>query len=81
MRGARADDDASDRLSAEIELEADEGADKEAKHEQQMRQVVAWFWELLEHEYTCQQRAALLQFCTGSSAPPALGFKHMNGEH
>lgn len=40
--------------------------------------VVRWFWEAVG-EFESDDRAKLLQFCTGSSAPPAAGFARLQG--
>ncbi|KAL1511301.1 hypothetical protein AB1Y20_006106 [Prymnesium parvum] len=36
--------------------------------------TVGWFWEVL-HEFTSEQRAALLKFVTSCSRPPLMGFQ------
>ena len=36
--------------------------------------VVIWFWEVVE-DFSDEDRARLLQFVTGTSTPPAQGFK------
>nr|CCA21368.1 HECT E3 ubiquitin ligase putative [Albugo laibachii Nc14] len=38
-------------------------------------QNVKWFWEILEKEFSNQDRVRLLQFTTGTSRVPAQGFK------
>ncbi|CAM9207238.1 unnamed protein product [Chrysoparadoxa australica] len=37
--------------------------------------VIQWFWDVVENELTAEERARLLQFCTGSSRLPPHGFK------
>ncbi|KAG5191938.1 E3 ubiquitin-protein ligase NEDD4 [Tribonema minus] len=37
--------------------------------------VVAWFWQLVQEDFTAEERARLLQFITGSSCVPPHGFK------
>ncbi len=36
---------------------------------------IKWFWDVLKHELTDQDRAKLLRFATGSSRVPLQGFK------
>lgn len=36
--------------------------------------VIRWFWQLLEEEFSDEERARLLQFATGSAQVPAGGF-------
>ncbi|RLO13096.1 hypothetical protein DYB28_003070 [Aphanomyces astaci] len=36
---------------------------------------IKWFWDILEHELTADDRAKLLRFATGSSRVPLQGFK------
>ncbi|XP_039256080.2 ubiquitin-protein ligase E3B-like [Styela clava] len=39
--------------------------------------VVKWLWDILEKDYTPQQRSAFLKFVTSCSRPPILGFTHL----
>lgn len=39
--------------------------------------VVRWLWDILEKDYTPQQRAAFLKFVTSCSRPPILGFTYL----
>lgn len=36
--------------------------------------VIKWLWELLETDFTKQERSAFLKFVTSCSCPPLLGF-------
>ena len=40
--------------------------------------VVAAFWEVLEHDFNHEDRAAFLMFVTSCSRPPLLGFRTLN---
>lgn len=40
--------------------------------------VVQWFWQVVE-DFDSELRARLLQFATGSSGVPFLGFQHLRG--
>ena len=40
--------------------------------------VVKWLWEILEKDYSPQDRAGFLKFVTSCSRPPLLGFAHLN---
>ena len=42
--------------------------------------VVKWFWELVE-EFDAEMRARLLQFATGTSSVPSVGFKGLCGHN
>lgn len=39
--------------------------------------VVKWLWDVLEKDYSPQQRAAFLKFVTSCSRPPILGFTYL----
>ncbi|CAK8692376.1 unnamed protein product [Clavelina lepadiformis] len=39
--------------------------------------VVRWLWDILERDYTAQDRAGFLKFVTSCSRPPLLGFAHL----
>ena len=39
--------------------------------------VIKWLWELLETDFTKQERSAFLKFVTSCSCPPLLGFAHL----
>ena len=39
--------------------------------------VIKWLWELLESDFTKQERSAFLKFVTSCSCPPLLGFAHL----
>ena len=41
--------------------------------------VVKWFWEVVQGEFSEEQRARLLQFVTGTSGVPAQGFRALQG--
>lgn len=41
--------------------------------------VVRWFWEIVEDEFSEEQKARLLQFVTGTSGVPAQGFSALQG--
>jgi len=41
--------------------------------------VVKFFWEVIEEDFTIEQRARLLQFTTGTSGVPASGFAMLQG--
>lgn len=42
--------------------------------------VVQWFWYLVEFDFDDEQRARLLQFCTGSSRVPLAGFQALRAQ-
>jgi hypothetical protein len=44
-----------------------------------MEPTVQWFWQVVE-EFDLELRARLLQFATGSSGVPFLGFQHLRGQ-
>ncbi len=44
------------------------------KRDNEDHPVIRWFWETVE-DMNPEERTNLLQFCTGSSRPPPLGFK------
>ncbi|CAM9483914.1 unnamed protein product [Phaeothamnion confervicola] len=46
----------------------------EYRHLGERHPVIQWFWEVVR-DFTDEERARLLQFCTGSSRLPAHGFK------
>lgn len=41
--------------------------------------VIAWFWDVVEHEFDQEMRARLLQFVTGTAGVPAQGFSVLQG--
>merc|ERR1712070_532047 len=41
--------------------------------------VVAWFWDVVEKDFSGEQKARLLQFTTGTSGVPATGFAMLQG--
>lgn len=42
-------------------------------------QVVTWFWEIVKDDFDHEMKARLLQFVTGTSGVPALGFSVLQG--
>jgi len=43
------------------------------------RQVVAWFWDVVEKDFDQEMKARLLQFVTGTAGVPAQGFAVLQG--
>lgn len=41
-------------------------------------QPVVWFWQLVEHELSENERAMLLRFATACTRPPLLGFSSLD---
>mmetsp|Transcript_14870 Transcript_14870/g.19615 ORF Transcript_14870/g.19615 Transcript_14870/m.19615 type:complete len:762 (+) Transcript_14870:270-2555(+) len=41
--------------------------------------VVQWFWSVVEHDFSAEQQARLLQFVTGTSGVPPQGFSVLQG--
>lgn len=39
--------------------------------------VIKWFWDILANEFSREERALLLKFCTSCSKPPLLGFSYL----
>ncbi|TRY68294.1 hypothetical protein TCAL_07191 [Tigriopus californicus] len=39
--------------------------------------VIAWFWDILDKDFTDKERGAFLKFVTSCSKPPLLGFEHL----
>jgi len=52
------------------------GAFEELGHQ---HKVVQMFWDVVENDFTQEQRARLLQFVTGTSGVPAAGFAYLQG--
>jgi len=42
------------------------------------KQVVEWFWDVVQTDFNAQQRCRLLRFATGSSRPPPGGFAELH---
>lgn len=40
--------------------------------------VIIWLWDILNNDFTEQERALFLKFVTSSSKPPVLGFAFLN---
>jgi E3 ubiquitin-protein ligase NEDD4 len=52
------------------------GAFEELGHQ---HKIVQMFWEVVENDFSEEQRARLLQFVTGTSGVPAAGFAYLQG--
>ena len=50
------------------------------KHCSDSSEVIEWFWKAVE-SFDAEERAKVLQFCTGTSRVPVNGFKDLQGSN
>jgi len=53
----------------------------EFSSKKERHKVVKWFWEVIEEDFTEEDRARLLQFATGTGGVPVQGFVALQGPH